>query len=72
MGMDNKMSHLSKHFVLKGSPHLLSYWKEVSASHKNKKHDDGTWNERIFVASMKTYKNKVLSCKNSVTAGDIF
>ncbi len=71
MCLDVEMICLYKHFVLRGSVLLSEYWREACTEHKNCK-EGNTWSDGSFAIVMIEYKNRVLSDKHAVAAGDVF
>ncbi len=72
MCLDMEMIYLYEHFVL-CMPFLLSLlWTEVHSNNNDECEADIIWREGAFAIILRFYKNKVLSGKHAVTAGDVF
>ncbi len=54
----NIMAPFYKHFVLWGDSLVLLYWKETCVSHKEKKNNNGTWNNAQDAALVLTMITK--------------
>ncbi len=73
MCLDTEMICLYEYFVLHGTILLNSHWGQAN-NHNIDEFDsaNNTSNKVAFANILKTYKNKVLSRENDVTAVEVF